>query len=84
MEFAYLFPCISRAPRSIITSKMLPPIDEVLAKLEAQKDKPSEYKDGTTFWDDLCLARFLKGVCLRYVAYPVCEGLLPLTAVADI
>lgn len=70
MEFSYLFPCISRAPRGVITSKMLPRIEEVLMNLEAQKDKPSGYKGGTTFWDDLCLARFLKGVCLRYVAYP--------------
>lgn len=23
------------------------------------------------YWDDYCLARFLEGVCLRYVAYPV-------------
>lgn len=22
-------------------------------------------------WDDICLARFLEGVCWRYVAYPV-------------
>lgn len=51
---------------------MLPRIEDALAKLEVQKNRPSEYKGGSAFWDDLCLARFLKGVCLRYVAYPVC------------
>ncbi|KAF7427802.1 hypothetical protein PC9H_007018 [Pleurotus ostreatus] len=31
----------------------------------------SEYEGGTAeFWDDYCLAKFLEGVCLRYVAYP--------------
>jgi len=23
------------------------------------------------YWDDVCLARFLEGVCWRFVAYPV-------------
>ena len=27
------------------------------------------------YWDDLCLARFLEGVCWRFVAYPVCSFL---------
>jgi len=27
---------------------------------------------GKGYWDDYCLAMFLRGVCLRYVAYPVC------------
>ena len=28
------------------------------------------------YWDDLCLARFLEGVCWRFVAYPVCRSVL--------
>jgi hypothetical protein len=42
------------------------------------KDKPGKLKGASAYeggkgeyWDDLCLARFLEGVCLRYVAYPV-------------
>jgi len=23
-----------------------------------------------SYWDDFCLGMFLKGVCMRYVAYP--------------
>lgn len=26
---------------------------------------------GKGYWDDYCLAMFLRGVCMRYVAYPV-------------
>lgn len=33
-----------------------------------------EGKEG--YWDDLCLARFLEGVCWRFVAYPVCPLVL--------
>lgn len=29
------------------------------------------------YWDDLCLARFLEGVCWRFVAYPVRLFILP-------
>lgn len=60
---------------------MLPLIDEQLVELERHSDTPYKYgrgKENTTsgadegeYWDDLALARFLKGVCLRYVAYPV-------------
>lgn len=27
---------------------------------------------GGGYWDDFCLAMFLRGVCMRYAAYPVC------------
>lgn len=33
------------------------------------KDKKLELRSG--YWDDVCLARFLEGVCWRFVAYPV-------------
>lgn len=32
------------------------------------KDKKLESRSG--YWDDVCLARFLEGVCWRFVAYP--------------
>jgi hypothetical protein len=32
-------------------------------------DKKLESRSG--YWDDVCLARFLEGVCWRFVAYPV-------------
>lgn len=40
----------------------------------------AEEREG--YWDDLCLARFLEGVCWRFVAYPVCS--LILSTVNDI
>lgn len=37
-----------------------------------KKKSVGEYEGGAAeFWDDYCLAKFLEGVCLRYVAYPV-------------
>ncbi len=50
---------------------MLPQIDEMLIQLAANKDDPTKYACGHGYWDDLCLARFLEGICLRYIAYPV-------------
>lgn len=35
----------------------------------AEKGKDVATNNG--YWDDYCLAQFLRGVCLRYVAYPV-------------
>jgi len=40
-------------------------------KREEEKEKEKKYDKGG-YWDDYCLALFLRGVCMRYVAYPVC------------
>jgi hypothetical protein len=37
------------------------------SNMEKGKDAAGE----TGYWDDYCLAQFLRGVCLRYIAYPV-------------
>ena len=51
---------------------MLPQVDIVLTRLSQSKDDIDEYIGGREgYWDDFCLAMFLKGVCMRYVAYPV-------------
>jgi hypothetical protein len=71
LEMGYLFLAIAHAPREVILSKMLPEVDAVLAKLNASAPNPAQYEGGHGYWDDFCLARFLEGVCLRYVAYPV-------------
>jgi hypothetical protein len=70
LELAYLFSAIAHAPGAVITSKMLPVVDTLLEKL--RNIDPSKYEMGNGYWDDYCLACFLEGVCLRYVAYPVC------------
>jgi len=71
LEFAYQFLAIAHAPRDVIQSKMLPQVEAALAALDAHKADPSKYHgNGKGYWDDRCLARFLEGICLRYVAYP--------------
>ncbi|KAH0580181.1 hypothetical protein H2248_001704 [Termitomyces sp. 'cryptogamus'] len=40
-------------------------------KEKGGKSGPEGYEGGKgEYWDDLCLARFLEGVCLRFIAYP--------------
>lgn len=50
---------------------MLPEVEALLVKLKTSEDNTEAYENGHGYWDDLCLAKFLEGVCLRYVAYPV-------------
>lgn len=77
LELAYTFHGIEHAPRSVIAEKMLPEIDDLLSELHKseykdEKAKETKYGNGKGgYWDDYCLAMFLRGVCLRYVAYPV-------------
>ncbi|KAL0953074.1 hypothetical protein HGRIS_007274 [Hohenbuehelia grisea] len=71
LELAYIFLAIAHAPRATITGKMLPTIQELLTKLHSCEADVTKYEGGAgEYWDDLCLAKFLEGVCLRYVAYP--------------
>jgi hypothetical protein len=35
------------------------------------KARERGYHGGKGYWDDYCLVMFLRGVCMRYVAYPV-------------
>ena len=76
LEFAYIFLGIAHAPRSVILNSFLPQVDSVLAALRAHRDKPSGYEGGHGYWDDLCLAHFLEGICLRYIAYPDPDAVL--------
>ncbi|KAF9481046.1 hypothetical protein BDN70DRAFT_876780 [Pholiota conissans] len=34
------------------------------------KAREKKYHGGKGYWDDYCLVMFLRGVCMRYVAYP--------------
>ncbi|KAF7982688.1 hypothetical protein HWV62_27180 [Athelia sp. TMB] len=70
LELAYLFLAIAHAPRIIVTTKMLPEVDKLLATLKGHEKDPKKYEKGQGYYDDLCLAKFLEGVCCRYVAYP--------------
>lgn len=71
LEIAYVFLGITHAPRLIITTKMLPEVEKRLALLKEHEKDPKKYEGGHVYYDDLALARFLEGVCCRYVAYPV-------------
>ncbi|GJJ13980.1 hypothetical protein Clacol_008237 [Clathrus columnatus] len=81
LEFAYNFLAIAHAPRTVITEKMLPLVEQQAGiLLNAEKDPKTYGRGGSEgedeYWDDLALTRFLKGVCLRYVAYPDPDAVL--------
>ncbi|KAF8623319.1 hypothetical protein AX17_007460 [Amanita inopinata Kibby_2008] len=75
LEIAYLFLAIAHAPRVVIIDRMLPEVYQVLETLE--KSTINDYHgNGIGYWDDYCLAKFLEGVCLRYVACPDPDAVL--------
>ncbi|WFC96986.1 hypothetical protein MBRA1_003652 [Malassezia brasiliensis] len=70
LEFSYLWHCLEQAPVFLLTSQQLTRIDTVIDELEAY-DSPSAFGAGDRdFYALYCLAFFLRGVALRYVAYP--------------
>ncbi|KAJ7473524.1 hypothetical protein FB451DRAFT_1367440 [Mycena latifolia] len=73
LELSYVFFAIAHAPRRIVETRMLPGVRAVLASLAAD-EAAKEEKLG--HWDDYALARFLEGVCLRYVAFPDPDAVL--------
>lgn len=71
LELAYLNLAIAHSPGSVVQNKMIPEVERILAALNTCKDEPKQYHSGKGYWDDLCLARLLEGVCKRFMAYPV-------------
>jgi hypothetical protein len=58
--------------------KILPRVDEAIRVLKEHEGKQEQYYAGEDlergfngYWDDYCLAHFLRGICLRFIAYPV-------------
>ncbi len=81
LEFAYFFLGIAHAPRGVIRQRMLPLVDEQLASIRKHAEEPAKYATGTEsgeeeYWDDLALANLLRGICLRFVAYPDADAVL--------
>ena len=78
LELAYVFQAIGRAPREVVRERMLREVERVLEGLsssssgtpKSSKEAGKKGTSGTAKTDDLVLAHFLKGVCLRYIAYP--------------
>lgn len=69
LEFAYVYHCLSNAPRYILCDEALIMVSDALADLHDVED-PSQYHSGEEYYDDLCLAHFLRGVCLKFIACP--------------
>ncbi|KDQ11354.1 hypothetical protein BOTBODRAFT_35437 [Botryobasidium botryosum FD-172 SS1] len=76
LELAYVFQGIMHAPLGTILTKMLPMVEDALKELGKHSSNPSKYGGGRGYWDDFCLANFLEGVCLRYVAHPDPDSIL--------
>ena len=68
LELACIFGAIAHALRDMILERMVPVVEEALEELKAFVNDPAK-RPG--YWDDWCLARYLEGVCMRFVAYPV-------------
>ncbi|EIN05662.1 hypothetical protein PUNSTDRAFT_74230 [Punctularia strigosozonata HHB-11173 SS5] len=76
LEFGYLFLTPAHAPASVLRARVIPTLDAALAGVlpyatdEKRRAEYEEREGKDSLWDDLCLARFLEGVCCRYVAWP--------------
>lgn len=85
LELSYLWLGIAHAPRDVIKEKMLPPIADTLAKLAEYESNPAGYYEssGGGYYDDLCLAKFLEGVCCRYYGFPDPDSVVDEQCVQD-
>ncbi|KEI39752.1 uncharacterized protein L969DRAFT_87758 [Mixia osmundae IAM 14324] len=72
IELAYFLNALSMAPRYALFGIHLRAVSETLAKLHDCKD-PSSYGETNTegeYWDDYCMAHFLRAIILRFIAFP--------------
>lgn len=59
--------------------KILPRVDEAIRVLKEHEGRQEAYyaageekeRGFNGYWDDYCMAHFLRGICLRFIAYPV-------------
>ena len=71
LEFSYFFHCVSTAPRYILADEHLVAVSTELKEIQDHESDPSSYHSGEDeFWDDFCLAHFLRAVTLKYIAHP--------------
>ena len=78
LEFSYIWHCLSQAPVFLLVENTLTRIDEFIDELESYHD-PKAYGTGESeYWSAYCLAFFLRGVALRFVAYPEPHALVRL------
>ncbi|GAA5922814.1 uncharacterized protein JCM15063_003433 [Sporobolomyces koalae] len=70
VELAYVLNCLGLSPRYVLFERHLDQVSHVLADLHQVKE-PASYGQGSDeYWDDYCLAHFLRGVILRFIAHP--------------
>lgn len=78
LEFSYIWHCLAQAPVFLLVENTLTRIDEFIDELESYHD-PRAYGSGENeYWSAYCLAFFLRGVALRFVAYPEPHALVRL------
>jgi len=71
LELGYAFGVVAYMPRTTLIARMIPAIHALQENLKASEGAPDAYEGGHGgYWDDLCLAGLLEGVCMRFVAYP--------------
>ncbi|KAK0570138.1 hypothetical protein OC861_000280 [Tilletia horrida] len=80
IEFSYLWHCIGQSPVFLLVSNSLARIDDLLDELSTYAD-PGAYGTGATeYYGALCVANFLRGVVLRFIAHPEAHTLVRLPA----
>lgn len=72
LEFSYLWHCMSQTPVFLLIENTLTRIDDFIDELEGYSDLSSYGASGdeNEYWSAYCLSFFLRGVALRYVAFP--------------
>lgn len=71
LEFSYIYHCISNAPRYVLADEHLVDISQNMRAIHEAENDPSSYFGGEDeYWDDFCLAHFLRAVTLKYIAHP--------------
>ncbi|KZO92430.1 hypothetical protein CALVIDRAFT_546961 [Calocera viscosa TUFC12733] len=73
-EFATVLQVMGRMTPKILQENVLPLIQKEVTALKSTE--PSKWGNGTGYWDDFCLARYMEGVVLRYIAYPDPDAVL--------
>lgn len=80
LEFSYIWHCMAQTPVFLLVENTLTRIDEFIDELESYHE-PKAYGTGESeYWSAYCLAFFLRGVALRFVAYPEPHTLVRLPA----
>ena len=80
LEFSYLWHCLGQTPVFLLVENTLTRIDEFIDELESYQN-PKSYGSGENeYWSSYCVAFFLRGVALRFVAYPEPQTLVRLPA----